>query len=245
MKHTFRYTVAADVVAGETIALAADDGHHLVRVVRRGVGDELELIDAGGRIWPAVVVSVEPAVAVTVAANPRDAPPRAPVEVLVGLAEWGRIDLLVEKATELGVGGVTVFTSARSRRGDPEQFARRRERMVRLSDAAARQSGNGQRPELRGLVPFSAVIELIDDTRTFLLDQGGHESLGTSLRRLAPDRARLIIGPDAGLAPDEIAVLADAGARSCTLAAATLRAETAAIAACAVAMDYFTGAGAS
>ena len=241
MKHTFRYTVGTAVRADGAITLGEADAHHLVRVVRRGVGDAVEVIDAGGQIWPATISAVDPAVVVTVGAAPRPAPSPAPVEVCVGLAEWGRIDLLIEKATELGVSGLTLFTSERSRRGDQDLFAKRRERMARLSEAAARQSGQGQRPELRGLVPFSAVVSAADSATTFLLDQGGEASLGTSLRRVTPPSALLVIGPDAGLAPGEIGALEDAGAQSCTLAAATLRAETAAIAACAVAVDYFTG----
>ena len=115
MRHVFRYSVAQDPGAGGEIALAPEDAHHLTRVVRRAVGDPVEVIGPDGRIWPAVVVAAGPAATVRATGEPRDAaPPR--VALYQGLAEWNRIAVVVEKAVELGVGPVTLFASERARR---------------------------------------------------------------------------------------------------------------------------------
>ena len=57
VRHTFRYLVAEAPAAGQEVALSPDDSHHLSRVVRRRPGDEVELTDGAGRLWPAVVVA--------------------------------------------------------------------------------------------------------------------------------------------------------------------------------------------
>ena len=106
MRHTFRYIVEADLAEGAEVALSAGDSHHLRRVVRRGEGDAIELIDAAGGIWPAVVTRAEGEVVVRVTAAAPRAPRPARVSLYQGLIEWGRLDTVVEKAVELGAGGV-------------------------------------------------------------------------------------------------------------------------------------------
>jgi len=243
VRHTFRYAVDREVEPGEVVELGDEDTHHLTRVVRRGAGDACEVIDAAGRIWPAVVEDAGPPARVRLAPAPRAGAPPVPVDLFVGVADQGRLDTVVEKATELGVARLTFFASDRARRkADAGAFDGRRERWGRLTEAAARQSGRGSRPQLAGLVPFSTVIDEISTRDAFLLDAAGEHGLGDTLRRRDPPSAAIVVGPEAGLTRDEVAQLCAAGAEPCSLAGATLRTETAAIAAAAIAADHY-GAG--
>jgi 16S rRNA (uracil1498-N3)-methyltransferase len=236
--HIFRYVVARDLGSGDTIELTAGDGRHLTRVVRRARGDPVEVIDAAVRIWPGVVDDAGPPVRVRVAEGPRPGPPALPVHLFVGLLEWGRLDLVVEKGTELGVGRIVVFTSERGRRrGDQESFDRRADRLDRLAEAAARQCGRGAGAQVQGLVPFSAMVDELDPDRTFLLDGRGGIGLGEALRARAATPVGIVVGPDAGFSDAEIAQARGRGVAICRVGAATLRAETAALAATAVAAD--------
>ena len=113
MRHVFRYAVPADPVVGEEIELPPDDSRHLARVVRRRPGDTIELIGPDGRLWPGVVVRTGPVAAVRATGEGAEpAPPR--VALYQGLAEWGRLDMVAEKAVELGVGPLTLFASSAS-----------------------------------------------------------------------------------------------------------------------------------
>ena len=238
MRHTFRYAVTGVVEPGATVELTPDDTHHVTRVVRRGAGDEIEVIDAAGRIWPAVVDGLGPPVRVRLAAAPRPGPPAAAIDLFLGILDWGRLDLVVEKCTELGVDRITVFTSDRARRRvDQAAFARRLDRMSRLVEAAARQSGRGARPDLRGLVPFSAMVDAVEATQTFLVDARGDAGLGDTLRARSLARATIVVGPDAGFSDDEVTRARTRGLAVCGLGTATLRAETAALVATALAAE--------
>jgi 16S rRNA (uracil1498-N3)-methyltransferase len=242
MKHVFRATIDHDPQPGGAVTLPADDGRHLVRVARLGQGDAIEVIDAQGRIWPSVIENLGPPVLARVADQPRPCPPVLPLDLYLGALEWGRFDLVVEKCTEIGVARITMFTSERGgKKADQEGFDRRRERLSRLSDAAAKQSGQGHRPELRGLVPFSAVIDDVADTTGFLVDARGERPLGETLRAAAPERAAIVVGADAGFSERELMQARGAGLAVCSLGASMLRAETAALVAAAIAADGIRG----
>ena len=238
MKHTFRYTVTGAVEAGAIVEITPDDTHHLTRVVRRRAGAEIEVIDDSGRIWPAVVEDLGPPARARLAAAPRPGPSVAPIDLVLGLLDWGRLDLVVEKCTELGVNRVTVFTSDRARRRvDQDAFDRRLERMGRLAEAAARQSGRGTWPELGGLVPFSTMLDDVEATEAFLVDSRGDAGLGDALRNRSLARATIVVGPDAGFSDREVAQARTRGLAVCRLGAATLRSETAALVAAAIAAE--------
>ena len=234
MRHVFRYLVAAAPRAGDEVVLGDEDSHHLARVVRRGPGDPVELVDPEGGRWAAVVVLPGPPARVRVTAG-APAAGSATIALYLGLAEWGRLDTAVEKAVELGAGAVTLFTSERAGRvPDAASWARRRERLERVADAAARQSGRPPLGRVRGLVPFADAIMEIPAGEGFLIDPRGDAPLLESLD--APDApVALVVGPPAGFSADEVDLARSAGMPVCTLGPAVLRSETAAIAAVAVA----------
>lgn len=237
MRHVFRYLVDAVPGPGAEVVLSAGDTHHLARVVRRGPGDAVEVIDAAGGVWPAIVVSTGPRAVVRLGAAARE-PASAGVALHVGLMEWGRLDTVVEKAVELGAGEVVVFASSRARRvPEPEAWARRAARLDRVAAAAARQCGRAPLPPVRGLVPFDAITRVVRDGKGVLIDPRGEVALPAAIGAVtAPeDRIALVVGPEAGFSADEVAAARSAGATVAHMGPATLRADTAAIAALAVA----------
>ena len=107
----------------------------------------------------------------------------------------------------------------------------------RVAAAAARQSGRAPLGRVRGLVPFGDVITAIPAGEGYLIDPRGDAPLLSALRAVdAPDaRIAVVVGPQAGFSEGEVDLARRAGLAVCTLGPAVLRAETAAIAAVAVA----------
>lgn len=235
MRHTFRYLVADAPDAGHELTLSPADSHHLARVVRRGPGDEIELTDGAGRTWAAVVVEAGTPSTVRVVA-PRPAPPPSGVSLYLGLTDWARIDLVVEKAAELGVREVALIASERAGRlPAPDAWERRRERLLRVAVAAARQSGQAWLPRLRGLVPFGDALGEIPTGEGCLIDPRGDAAISAVAGRSG--RAALLVGPRAGFSDAEVERARDAGLAVCGLGPAILRTETAALAAVTLALD--------
>jgi 16S rRNA (uracil1498-N3)-methyltransferase len=235
MSHTFRYVLREPPVPGATVTLAEADSHHLARVVRRRPGDAVELIDAEGRMWPAEVVAPGPPATLRLAAEPCSAPAVVPVDLFVGLAPWGRLDVVVEKAAELGLARVGVMASERAGRAPaPAAMRARLDRFARLAEAAARQSGRAAMPALEGLVAFDDVVAAAGSDG-FLLDGRAPGGLAGALAERRPARAVLLIGPEAGFSAGEVERARAGGLTPAGLGTATLRVETAAIVAAATA----------
>lgn len=239
MRHTFRYLVHQAPRPGDTIALSPEDSHHLVRVVRRAPDDPLELIDPAGRLWAATLVAPGPPATVRVWAA-RAAPAPAPLTLYLGLLEAGRLDLVVEKAAELGVERVVLVQTERVRRTpDAEALARRLARLGRVVAAAARQSGRATLTRVEGLVPFAAVLDQLSSDEAYLIDARAEAGLDQALRAREPTaggRAALVVGPEAGFTEVERAGARERGIPACRLGPATLRAETAALVAMSLAL---------
>jgi len=219
------------VEAGSTVRLSPTDSHHLARVVRKASGEVIELIDPVGRLWPATVVEAGPPTFVKVADEARGLPP-APVFLYQGLAEWGRLDMVVEKAAELGVAEVVFFVSERARRVPaPDAWRRRRERLARVVESAARQAGRGHLTRVRGLLPLDAVFDEIPPGEGLLLDARGDRMFSEAVADLAAGArtARIVVGPDTGFSEAELSAARAAGLSVCMVGPATLRSETAAL----------------
>ena len=148
--HVFRYLVAGELAEGDRVVLSEDDSHHLIRVIRRQVGDSLELLDAGHRMWPAELVEATVPAVVRVVGEAIAAPVAAPVRVFLGLLDWSRLDALHIQLTEIGVPEVVLFSSERSGRiPRPEEWQRRASRLNRVAESAARQSGSASISRIR------------------------------------------------------------------------------------------------
>lgn len=239
VRHVPRYMLRVPGEVGVTVRLDESDSHHLTRVMRRRVGDALELIDGDGGIWQATLSEAGPPVSATLIAR-RDGPPGPGVVLAVGITEAGRQDLVVEKATELGVEQIVVFSSARARRvPDADAWSRRSARFARVTEAAARQSGRAALPQLRGVVPFGEVIEEIPHGAGLIIDPRGDLSLTQALAGPAgrAESTHLLVGPEAGFAGQELSAAVDRGIVAASIGSAILRTETAAIASVALALS--------
>lgn len=245
MRHVFRYLTHDEPREGVDIVLAPDDSHHLARVVRRRAGDMVEVIGPSGDLWPCEVRDQGPPSVLGVTGPARSAPATVPLSLWVGLADAGRLDLVAEKAAELGVSHLGVMVNERARRvPDAAAWRRRATRMSRLADAAARQSGRGVRPVQMGLVPFAHVLAEIPLGEGILLDPRADVSLVDAMRgRPAGGGVTLLVGPDTGFSDTEVGAARDAGVDLAHLGAGVLRAETAGVTAVVIALGAMGGLG--
>jgi len=220
-----------------TVSLTGPLQRHLGLVLRCRVGDEFELFDGEGREAPARVTDVdarriELAVGAT-AAGKLDV--QEPLVLLQGLAKGDRMDLVVQKTTELGVTRIVPVICARSV-ARPGEGAQRITRWRTIAREAARQSGRADVPQVDAPMSFAdalAGLGPLDDTRLALWE----EARGAPLLAALPETGAvaLLVGPEGGLERDEIAQAGAAGFAVVDLGKRILRTETAAIVAVALA----------
>jgi len=238
-----RIWVSSTELDGPSVDLQGEAHRYLARVLRLQSGDAVDLFDGRGLEVAATVTRVGPRdMTLTLGERRRMPIPEAPpVTLLQGLPRAERMDLIVQKATELGAARVVPVRTARSATGQQARL----ERWERIAREAARQCG---RAELLPIAPLLSLAEAIaglaaGGTRVVPWEEApGAEPLH-ALIPPRPSAVAVLIGPEGGLTREEVAQATGAGFRVATLGPRILRTETAAIAALAAIQSRVGGLG--
>ncbi|MGQ7273926.1 16S rRNA (uracil(1498)-N(3))-methyltransferase [Marinobacter sp. V034] len=228
------YTPVA-LTAGQETALDEHAANHVGRVLRMQTGQALELFNSDGLDYPATITGVSKREVLVLLAEPVPNHTESPLKVHLGqvLSRGDRMDYAIQKSVEMGVDRITPLVSERCEvklKGDREDKRLRHWQQVAIS--AAEQCGRARVPEI---LPVSTLADWFaatadDDLRLVL-----HHRTRQSLAELAkPARLALLVGPEGGLADDEIQAAEAAGFVAAALGPRVLRTETAPVAALSV-----------
>lgn len=217
------------LAAGE-IVLRGPEAHHLREVLRVKAGAEVEAFDGAGTVAAGEVSSVDRDGVTLFLAGPE--PSRAEhslrLTVAVALLKSDKLTDVIRQGTELGVARFQLLTS---RRCDVRTLsASRWERLRRVAEEAARQSGRARVPEVAEPQPLAA---LTWSGVALVADPDGAASLTEALaspRLENGEDVTVITGPEGGFTAEELIGLKERGAVTITLGPRILRAETAPVA---------------
>jgi len=218
------------VAAGaSSVTLGDDEAHHLRHVLRLAAGAEVQVFDGQGHAWSGTVAEATKR-AVTIAID-REVPavrePPVRVTLCVGWLKGDQMDAVVRDATMLGVSEIVPMATAHV--AVPKTAMRSdglTDRWQRVAVASARQCGRAVVPAIGALTTFDRAIgESADSGRIICIEPPFATS--SALPPAPPPSARLLIGPEGGWSPDEIAAATRAGVSCLSLGPRTLRAETA------------------
>jgi 16S rRNA (uracil1498-N3)-methyltransferase len=205
---------------------------HLLRVLRLRPGAELTLFDGRGGEYAARLVGAERGAArVEVGAHlPIERESPLAVTLLQGLVRGERMDLIVQKATELGAQSIVPLLTERSVvRLDAAQIQKRLAHWQAIAISACEQCGRNRLPQIGPLAELSRVGELALSGARLLLEPQGRQTLPGALA--GHTEAALLIGPEGGLSDAEVEAAQDADFLPCRLGPRVLRTETAPLAA--------------
>lgn len=219
MRHRFHLFVEEPLAVGARSQLATVDIRRADRVLRLRAGEILTVADPNGAVFEAVYAG---AGAIQVGAAVEPAAPAAEVGVRLAL-DGRRADVAIEKLVELGVGRLGVLATAAADAAD------RVDRWQRVARAAAEQS---RQPRLPAVVEPIALADALALPGAIVLS---HEGADGGLDLGAPP-IELLIGPPAGFREDELSAARACGVPVASLPFRTLRSETAAIVAAALAL---------
>lgn len=237
-----RLFVASSELDRSRLTLEGEAHRYLTRVLRLTPGDEVELFDGRGAEVTSTIAAID-ARQVTLDLGERRAVPlrlTPPVTLLQGLPRAERMDLVVQKATELGAARVVPVRAARSAAGQQG----RAERWEKIAQEAARQSGRPDWPVLEGVTTLSEALAALVPGGLRIVpweEAPGAQPLSAILAAATgPGSAPLpavtmLIGPEGGLTREEVDLATAAGFQIATLGPRILRTETAAIVAVALA----------
>ena len=228
-----RVYVDAPLESGGVIDLPAETAAHLVRVLRARSGDDLVLFNGDGRDFAGVVGSVRGKHVAAEIGAARQVDNESPLAVTLVqcLARGEKMDLVVQKATELGVARIVPVISQRSVvRLDDEQAQSKQSHWQAVAVSACEQCGRARLPKVERPAPLLSYLGSLPPAThpRWVLEpetvrsRHEHDSLGA---------ADLAIGPEGGFAADELEAFSLAKFLPLGLGPRVLRTETAAIAA--------------
>ncbi|MBX3275498.1 MAG: 16S rRNA (uracil(1498)-N(3))-methyltransferase [Sandaracinaceae bacterium] len=208
------------------------------RVLRLCAGESVVLFDGEGGEADATIAALDP---LTCDAGPRRVLAASPQRVVLCYClpkGNAKLDLAIRGATEVGVAAIHLVVSERSvSRPEARAIDKKRERLARVAEEAARQSGRATVPTVHPPAPLDEVAARAPERAALLACAPG----GAAMRLAGVSEAWLLVGPEGGLADAELALLERAGWARVALGETTLRTETAAIVAPALALAAMRG----
>ena len=235
-----RFHALPGAFSDQTVTLGTDEARHLRDVLRLKAGDEVYVFDGRGREFRCSVVNTSrDAAQLRIEAEVEPAKPESQLQLnlCVALLKGEKFDLVVQKATELGVNKVTPLITryADIHLRDESDAAKRVSRWQRIALEAAKQSGRAFVPEISAPVAFEKVT--VEGLGVMFSERGG-EAL-KSLVDDTPTAVTALVGSEGGWSDEEIETAQARNFHVITLGGRILRAETAAIAVTALLQHMF------
>ena len=230
-----RHYFSAEDLSGDSITLNGHYVHHLQNVLRIKPGYRA-ILCCGDRIdYTCVFDSFEPLQKANkahfkiICSSPNVTEPQFKVTLYQSILKHDKLELVIQKAVELGV--YEIFPTITERCiPRPNKLNNKIERMQKISESAAMQSGRGLIPVVHQPIPFDSALVTKPSNSLWLL---ANEAAATSLKQInkpsTSTQVGLWIGPEGSFSAAEIEKLESVGAVSFSMGARILRAETAAI----------------
>lgn len=229
-----RYFV--NVFEGTRFFISEGDLHHIVKVMRYHVGDEIFCVN-NGKSAKCKIEEITDEQVVAVVVEWEEGTVELPVHVTIanGLPKGDKLEWIIQKGTELGCAEFIPFAASRSVvKWDEKKGSKKVERWKKIAKEAAEQSHRQMVPNISTPISFKTLIGLAKNYDQKLIayeedaKQGESSELFSCLSSIEKDQSILFVfGPEGGLAKEEVALLKEAGFRSCGLGPRILRTETA------------------
>ncbi len=230
-------------VPGALAIITPEDTVHALRVLRIRPGEQAELLYRGSRFLAEAVTAENGSAVFRVLSPLPSTEPRLRVTLFQGLPKADKMELVIQKAVELGAEAVVPVAMGRCVvRLDPRDALRKTERWQKIAREACKQSGRCLEPDVHTPLNLKEACALLSGFDAALVPWEEARGYGpAAFRREHPEvrSLALVIGPEGGIAPEEIGMMQNAGCRPVTLGPRILRTETAGMAAIAALMALY------
>jgi len=223
----------ADEVAGSRAVLIGEHARHLAQVLRAQIGQEFE-ISTGNDVRRGRVIDIQPDRVEFELGDAVMHPAPSSITVAISIFKFDRMEWAIEKCTELGVARIVSLIAARTESHLASAALKRAERWRRIARQASEQSRGISPPEIAAPIKLPELLATHSGPRIVLSEIEQQIMLKDAV---PPDAKALTLafGPEGGWKEQELNAFKNAGWTSASLGPTVLRAETAVIAAVAVA----------
>ena len=227
-------------VSGNSIITTGEDARHIGYSLRMKPGDEITFCNSGTEyICRISEMTSDSVVSGIVETRPTESEPTVFLTLYQAYPKSDKLELIVQKAVELGVSRIVPFTSKRCVAKPPadKSGAKRTERLNKKALEAAKQSGRGVIPKVSEFCSFRDALARAGEFDVLLLPYESAEGIAYAREVIAQaadlpagSKVAVFIGPEGGFAQEEVAAAQEKGAKVITLGNRILRTETAGLA---------------
>ncbi|MFO8102149.1 MAG: RsmE family RNA methyltransferase [Dehalococcoidia bacterium] len=230
-----RLFIPPEWIGQSGVVIAEEQAHHLRDVLRVKYGEEIVLLDDSGYEYLTRIVDIKRNLVNGEIVEKRlcSGEPEVEITCYQALLKRGKLDIVLQKGTEIGVKRFVPIVCQRSVARDPGKF--RQARWQKIVREAAEQSGRGRIPAVDPLADFSQACEQATGISLLPWEDEPEMGIGTALKKAGNiNQLNIFIGPEGGFTIDEIELARKHGIIPVTLGKRILRAETAGMVAASV-----------
>ena len=209
--------------------LSEEESKHIIRVLRKSVGDIVYFTDGKGHIYKTTIISANPKSCTVSILKKKNGEDKRKFELHIALAPTKNItrtEWFLEKATEIGIDQITPIICSHSERKDIKQV-----RLNKVITSAMKQSLKSFHPNLNDKTLFKDFIKIPFNGDKFIAYIDDDVTLELS-KAYSGNNALILIGPEGDFSPEEVKLAVDKGFIPVRLGKSRLRTETAGIVAC-------------
>lgn len=227
------------------VYIEGTDLGHMKNVLRMRPGEKVRVSDGAGKNYLCSITGYEGSRAELQIEEVLEVNTELPSRIVLfqGLPKGDKMELIVQKSVELGVGSVVPFAAKRSvTKLDEKKAAKKQERWQTIAKSAAEQSGRGIIPKVNGLLSFGEALHSARELDVLLVPyelEEGRDTTAEVIGSIRPGQSvGIFIGPEGGFEEEEIEQAVEAGAVPVTLGKRILRTETAGMAVLSILMYH-------
>lgn len=241
-----KFFVSKENISGNTAVITGDDVKHIYKVLRLESGDKVNINNCEGKEYLGEILSVDKKEVRVKLIKGLEVSNESNLKITLfqGLPKSSKMDLIVQKGTELGISNITpIITERVVVKSEMGEFTKT-ERWQRIALEACKQSKRSFIPEVNTPIEFEELLNRADEFDLIVVPYENEEGYG--IKKLMQDisspinNVAIVIGPEGGFEEIEINALSNKGAKIVTLGSRILRTETAGFV-CAALLQYELG----
>lgn len=237
-----RFYVNTNDIFEDEIIIKNDDVKHIKNVLRLDIDDEIIVCDGKNNDYKVVIKSIDKNSVLCKIIEKFDNKSESNLKITLyqGLPKSSKMDLIIQKATELGVSEIVPIITDRTivKIKDSDKENKKIDRWSKIALEASKQCRRGIVPEIKEIMSFEAMISKLKNQKNIIVPYENEENITMKkvLSEISDKNISIIIGPEGGFEDSEIKKLVEINSKIVTLGPRILRTETAGFTAIAITM---------
>lgn len=232
-----RFFCEPENITSDKIAIMGDDAHHIERVLRMKIDDELTICDKHNTDYSCIIAEFTNNTVVLniISTGKTISEPTVDITLYQALPKSDKMEFIIQKAVELGISRIVPMQSKFCVAKADKDFSKKLARYNKIAFEAAKQSGRGIIPQVLDILTFEQAIKATSEIKILYYEHGGKKT--AEILSPACSKIAIYIGSEGGFSEAEVSFATQNGVVLGSLGKLILRCETAAVVASTIVLN--------